>query len=46
LALVVFEDQIIGKVQKSVDQFTYDAGDIDLRILVLSKNELQRTQNK
>lgn len=45
LALVVFEDPLMGEVQKTVRQFTYDAGNVDLRILVLSKSELERAQN-
>ena len=45
LALVVFEDSHMTEVQRTVQQFTYDAGNIDLRILVLGKSELERVQN-
>jgi len=45
LALVVFDDGLITPVQKIVNKFTYDAEGLDIRILVLSKTELERTQN-
>ena len=46
LALVVFDDALMTPVQKMFDSFTYDAGELDIRILVLSKIELERAQNK
>lgn len=45
LALVVFEDRLMLDIKKTIQQFTYDAGNIDLRILILAKSELERAQN-
>lgn len=46
LALVVFEDPLMGEAQKTVRQFTYDAGNVDLRIHIFTKSELERAHNK
>lgn len=46
LALVVFEDGLISPVEEIVERFTYDAGEMDIRILVLSRTKLENAHNR
>jgi len=48
LVLVVFDNNILESVQKEMKKhITYDTGDVETRILVLSKEELEKeSQNK
>lgn len=43
LVLVVFDNSILEPIQKEVkERFTYDTGEVETRILVLSKEELEK----
>jgi hypothetical protein len=47
LALVVFEETILESIKNAVKRFTYETGDVETIIMVLSKDELEKeSQNR